>query len=704
MKIPLATIILLLTFPFSTSTAGSIDSLLQQAENGSIEAQLNAGDAYRYGQGVKKDLAKAFQWFLKAAESGNPVAQVRVGYLLEKGLGVKKNLDQAANWYKKSAEQGYADGQRAYGVMLELGLGVKKNPAEAAAWYRKAADQGLARAQANLGILYETGVGVEQDFDKAVYWYREATKQDYARGQTLLGRMYEQGLGVAQDSQQAMEWYRKAAAQDYAKASTFLEDLEKQQGKSPGRQPAPPTTFGKQADLATIEQAAADGEAEAQNYLGLLYLSGNQVRHDPAEAFRWFQLAADQGSIDAQNNLALMYLNGQGTKKDTAKAIGWLEKTAALGNIAAQNNLGHIYFDGRSVAIDYSKAAFWLEKAVAQNHAPAQTTLAGMYLAGQGVAVDRDKAISLLQAASNQGDENAAAQLRQLEQEQPIENNRTAQETSPANSAVEMTLSAMEYFYSGNDYAKNGLYARAITEYQRAIELDRFNANTHENLAIAYAKIGATLNAIEAMENAVRLAPDDAMKVATLGIILHVNHEPERALGYYRQAIRLNPGLREIYYNMAILYIDMMEFRLAWKAATLAQALGHPENDVFQELLRVAPDQTLSSQQSADRRVHLRRIVVDSRTKAEEVLNRLDAGEDFTVIANNFSTAPFHINGGHLGPIEQIELPAETAEALAALPLFEFSPFNESPAGFQLFQKILVFDDLLEPAAPRPAE
>ena len=59
----------------------------------------------------------------------------------------------------------------------------------------------------------------------------------------------------------------------------------------------------------------------------------------PAKAVELFQKAADQGNADAQNNLGVMYYSGEGVPSDTAKAAEWFKKAAAQGNADAQANL-----------------------------------------------------------------------------------------------------------------------------------------------------------------------------------------------------------------------------------------------------------------------------------------------------------------------------------------------------------------------------
>ena len=61
-----------------------------------------------------------------------------------------------------------------------------------------------------------------------------------------------------------------------------------------------------------FRKAAVQGDASAQNNLGLIYHKGRGVERDDAEAVKWFSKAAEQGHATAQFNLGIMYDNGLG--------------------------------------------------------------------------------------------------------------------------------------------------------------------------------------------------------------------------------------------------------------------------------------------------------------------------------------------------------------------------------------------------------
>ncbi len=82
---------------------------------------------------------------------------------------------------------------------------------------------------------------------------------------------------------------------------------------------------------------------------------------------KWFHKAADQGNAGAQNNLGLMYANGQGVPQDYAEAVRWYRKAAEQGYASAQTNLGVMYSKGQGVPQDYAQAHKWYNLAASSS-------------------------------------------------------------------------------------------------------------------------------------------------------------------------------------------------------------------------------------------------------------------------------------------------------------------------------------------------
>ena len=81
--------------------------------------------------------------------------------------------------------------------------------------------------------------------------------------------------------------------------------------------------------------AAADSIEEAES----AYDRGDYTR-----AAQLFRPLAEQGNARAQNNLGVMYRDGRGVPHSDTEAIVWFRKAAEQGNAYAQINLGVAHF------------------------------------------------------------------------------------------------------------------------------------------------------------------------------------------------------------------------------------------------------------------------------------------------------------------------------------------------------------------------
>ncbi len=128
---------------------------------------------------------------------------------------------------------------------------------------------------------------------------------------------------------------------------------------------------GQRSDYATeyrlLRPLADEGNAAAQNGLGIMYENGHGVEQDHAEAVKWYRRAADQGYAVAQFNLGLMYENGRGVQQNEFEAAKWFRPAAEQGFAAAQNSLGLMYQNGHGMLQDFVYAYMWFNLAAAQH-------------------------------------------------------------------------------------------------------------------------------------------------------------------------------------------------------------------------------------------------------------------------------------------------------------------------------------------------
>jgi TPR repeat protein len=215
-----------------------------------------------------------------------------------------------------------------------------------------------------------------------------------------------------QRAQAAQESLNKiAAAERASRAATNNAD------KSPSSTPSPavdPTDW-KSKDMFGLMLDAQFGVPEAEAEVGNRYFYGrNGETKDYSQALVWYQKAAAQGNANAQNNLGVMYANGWGVPMNLAQAVLWYRKAADQGDVTAETNLGNHYKNGIGVAMDNAQALLWYQKAAAKNDMKAEYNLGVFYQYGYGVTKDLVQARAWYQKSANQGYADAQKKLKEL--------------------------------------------------------------------------------------------------------------------------------------------------------------------------------------------------------------------------------------------------------------------------------------------------
>jgi len=110
---------------------------------------------------------------------------------------------------------------------------------------------------------------------------------------------------------------------------------------------------------------AEQGNAEAQLYLGKMYMMGQGVLKDQDQAVKWFKASAVQGNADAQFFLGSYYLLPH---RDIPEGVKWLRLSAEQGQQDAQLLLGKSYLHGdKDLPRDPVQAEMWLRLAAKNN-------------------------------------------------------------------------------------------------------------------------------------------------------------------------------------------------------------------------------------------------------------------------------------------------------------------------------------------------
>ena len=336
-----------------------------RAMRGEPTAQLYVGLMHAHGQGVKKDLHQAIEWYKKAARQDEVNSQYHlaqtlwyIAYLgkdlhlyypqtITDRLRINNLFQQAKHWYEKAARQELAEAQYRLGEMYWNGEGVEANRDSAKYWYEKAARQGFDKAQFKFGVMYHDGEGVEANRDSAKYWYEKAadrmdgdTDKGHAEAQYNLSMLYFDNLKKENPDQ---DW-----SEEYDTAKIWLtravnQELDKALYQQATRYALVYKDFKKAEYL--YEKAANRGLAIAQNDLAAMYANcsqlmniskekipkdykgyyedckqlGDRIGKQAEKIARLYLKAAQQGHTTSQSNLGIQFENG--LKNDEGEII-----------------------------------------------------------------------------------------------------------------------------------------------------------------------------------------------------------------------------------------------------------------------------------------------------------------------------------------------------------------------------------------------
>lgn len=173
------------------------------------------------------------------------------------------------------------------------------------------------------------------------YWVenaKEPAEIGIADAQAELAYAYYKGYGVEQDYKLAKEWFKKSAGQGNARAQNYLGLIYYKQG----------ININKSEDNKNLLDICAESVND-------LYIR---------VAKYWLEKSAEQHNSDAEFNLGIIYYEASKLEKNCKKAFELFEKSAKQGNSKAQFYLGKMYQYGDWGKPDIKKAKFWYLKAI----------------------------------------------------------------------------------------------------------------------------------------------------------------------------------------------------------------------------------------------------------------------------------------------------------------------------------------------------
>lgn len=153
-----------------------------------------------------------------------------------------------------------------------------------------------------------------------------------------------------------------------------------------------------------LREQALNGDEDALNDLGWLWLNGSRLKPNPELARRLFKVAAAMGSAEALYNLAELAFYGKGLAVDPDLAIDYYEQAFKAGIPCAAAALGGLYESGDdSIPADHSKAVSWYMRGAAEQDVVACFSLGKLALDESSPEYDPPLGLYWLQRAAMSG-------------------------------------------------------------------------------------------------------------------------------------------------------------------------------------------------------------------------------------------------------------------------------------------------------------
>jgi hypothetical protein len=193
-------------------------------------------------------------------------------------------------------------------------------------------------------------------------WYEEHTLAASAPGHETKLHTFTTGNLQQEDSAQVDFQLQPAEVSEPAASGAELQALDESVKR--GSEAWSSGDYGKALGL--LLPAALKGHPVAQHRIGVMYVLGQGVGEDLAEATRWFRKAAEQGQEESQYSLGLRYQLGQSVVQDNKEAARWFKLAADQGIGAAAAALARQYIAGEGVSEDLVEAYKWAAVAAKQ--------------------------------------------------------------------------------------------------------------------------------------------------------------------------------------------------------------------------------------------------------------------------------------------------------------------------------------------------
>lgn len=165
----------------------------------------NLGSMFLLGEGVRKDIDKALEYFQRSAELGNDTAMLNLGLLYFNGELVDRNYQVAFEYFNNAATKFNGKSLNMLGYYYEEGLLGNQDISKAIECYKKSYENGFVKAAYNCARFFENGIGVPTNYEEAFKLYKIAADDDVPFALLKVSACYSKGMGTERDLNKSCE-------------------------------------------------------------------------------------------------------------------------------------------------------------------------------------------------------------------------------------------------------------------------------------------------------------------------------------------------------------------------------------------------------------------------------------------------------------------------------------------------------------------
>ena len=350
-------------------------TLVEAAKKDPANAGRILGEAYIKGMiDDKPNFDEAVNWWNQASEAGDISSILGLARLYEATKEFPDRVDprKALAFYQKAITLGDKSALVATGSRMLNGDQTVRDEAQGRELLAKAIEEKQYDAYLALGDFEES---VKKNFKTALAQYELGGANKQVDCALRAADFYFEGKeGTEKSAVKGTDWLRKAAETgnpigNYRYAAKLLQAPDPDE-----RKPEEKVDAARQA-YDYLLNAAVGGIPQAQNEMGLFYLSGSMGVADPSAAAGWFQRAAQSGNVIAMNNLATLYEKGYGVAQNYSQAGQLYEASARRGNAQGASAVARFMASGAGTKQNIPQAWAWANIAIQNGDNDAKSIL-----------------------------------------------------------------------------------------------------------------------------------------------------------------------------------------------------------------------------------------------------------------------------------------------------------------------------------------